>query len=337
MARTSGQKLKILYLMEFLLQQTDEKHSVTVQDMIEHLAGRGIAAERKSIYSDLEVLRTYGLNIVSARGKGGHYYVADRRLQLPELKLLVDAIQGSRFITHRKSHELIKKIESFASVHEAQQLQRQVYVANRIKTMNESIYYNIDTLHEAISGNRQISFLYYEWAVDFSRQEKIVRCHRRGGKRYVMSPWTLSWNEENYYLLAYDAEAGVIKHFRVDKMSDLQISEEPRLGREQFENFDMALYSKKLFGMFGGEEELVQIAFDNSLIGVVVDRFGRDVHISPCDDGRFQIAAKVAVSPQFWGWVLGFGERAEIIGPDWVRRRLTEHTEKILRQYQDDE
>ena len=335
MTKKSGQKLKILYLMEFLLQQTDEKHSVTVQDMIEHLACLGIAAERKSIYSDLEALRTYGLDIATVQGKSGEYYIANRRLQLPELKLLVDAIQGSRFITHRKSRELIKKMESFASVHEAQQLQRQVYVANRIKTMNESIYYNIDTLHEAVSGNRQISFVYYEWTVDFGKQQKIVRCQRRGGKRYVMSPWALSWNEENYYLLAYDADVGVIKHFRVDKMSDLEITAQTRLGREQFEDFDTALYSKKLFGMFGGEEEMVQIAFDNSLIGVVVDRFGRDVHISPYNAERFQIAAKVAVSPQFWGWVLGFGDRAEIIGPDWVRERLVEYAEKTLRQYKE--
>ena len=337
MTKKSGQKLKILYLMDFLLEQTDEKHSVTVQDMIDYLAGRGVTAERKSIYSDLEALKTYGLDIVKARGKSVSYYIANRRLRLPELKLLVDAIQGSRFITHRKSRELIKKMESFASVHEAQQLQRQVFVANRIKTMNESIYYNIDTLHKALSVNRQIAFQYYEWNVDFSRSKKIVRKCRRNGKRYVMSPWALTWNEENYYLLAFDAETEVIKHFRVDKMFGLAITDEPRLGREQFENFDMALYSKKMFGMFGGEEETVQIVFDNSLIGVVVDRFGRDVHISPYDEGHFLIAVHVAVSPQFWGWVLGFGDRAEIIGPDWVRRQLAEHTKQILRQYEKNE
>ena len=334
MAKNPGQKLKLLYLAEYLLAQTDDKHGVTMNNIVEYLADKGISAERKSIYNDLEALKNYGLDIETDRGKTTYYYVACRRFQLPELKLLVDAVQGSKFITHKKSNELIKKMESLASVHEAQQLQRYVYVANRIKTMNESIYYNVDTLHEAIFANKQISFLYYEWQVDFSKRKKIVRRARKNGKRYQVSPWALNWDDENYYLLAYDAEAEIIKHFRVDKMENIVIEDDCRQGKETFADFDMAVYSKKIFGMFGGREEMVEIVFDNSLIGVVVDRFGSDIYISPQSEDCFKAAVKVMVSPQFLGWLMSFGGGAKLVGPPWVCEKFQNHLAEIAQKYQ---
>lgn len=334
MAKNAGQKLKILYLMRFLLEHTDEKHLVTIKDMINHLEGCGIHAERKSIYDDLKAMQMYGLDIVAVRSKTTSYYVANRQFQLPELKLLVDAIQGSKFITHKKSNELIKKLESFASIHEARLLQRQVYVANRVKTMNESIYYNIDTLHESISLNRAISFLYYEWIVDFANPGKIVRRFRKNGERYVVSPWSLTWDDENYYLLAYDNENSIIKHFRVDKMKDIKISEICRKGREIFENFDMALYSKKVFGMFGGEEEIIQLVCDNGLIGVIIDRFGKDVYLAPFDNEHFKVAVKVMISPQFIGWLSSFGGKIRVEAPISVAEKVREHLLKVLSQYE---
>ncbi|MGI5824438.1 MAG: helix-turn-helix transcriptional regulator [Bacillota bacterium] len=336
MSKNPRQKLKLIYLMKIFMEKTDGEHSLTMKEIIEELAKYGISAERKSIYDDIAALREYGLDIEAVRGKNSAYYVANRQFQLPELKLLVDAVQGSKFITHKKSNELIKKVESFASVYEAQLLQRQVYVANRIKTMNESIYYNIDTLHGAISANRQISFLYYEWALDFSGGEKIVRRLRKNGERYCLSPWALTWDDENYYLLAYDAEADVIKHFRVDKMNDIIVSDLLREGRQKFDSFDMAVYCNKIFGMFGGEEETVQMVCHNSLIGVIIDRFGKDIFISPADEEHFGIAVNVMVSPQFIGWLLGFGSGIKIISPEWVCEKIRAHTEDVLRQYNQD-
>ena len=333
MAKNAGQKLKILYLMQFLLERTDEKHSVTMNDIINHLSNCGISAERKSIYDDLKTLQTYGLDIVTLRRKTTSYYIANRQFELPELKLLVDAIQGSKFITHKKSNDLIKKVESFASVYEAQLLQRQVYVANRIKTMNESIYYNIDTLHESISLNREISFLYYEWSVDFTKSQKIVQRLRKNGERYKVSPWALTWDDENYYLLAYDNESGVIKHFRVDKMKDIKIADTTRKGKEIFENFDMAIYSKKIFGMFSGEEEMVQLICENSLIGVIIDRFGKDIYISPVDEEHFKTVVKVMVSPQFIGWLSSFGGQIRVEAPSAVQEKVKEHLQDALNQY----
>ena len=333
MTKSPKQKLKLLYLMQLLLEKTDQDHAITMKEIIEELARCGISAERKSIYNDIEALRQYGMDIITTHDRIVGYYVAARRFELPELKLLVDAVQGSKFITHKKSNELIKKVESLASVHEAGLLQRQVYVANRIKTMNESIYYNIDTIHNAISLGRQISFLYYEWVVDFSGGANIPRRLKNNGERYVLSPWALTWDDENYYLLTYDELTNEVKHFRVDKMEKIDITELPRLGQEKFSSFDMAMYSKKIFGMFGGEEEMIMMNCHNSLIGVIVDRFGKDVFISPADNESFNIAVKVFVSPQFMGWLMCFGDKVKILSPDWVAEKVKNHAETIYQNY----
>lgn len=335
MARSSGQKLKLIYLMKIFLENTDNEHAISMKEIIAELGKYGISAERKSIYDDIAALREYGLDIETVRGKSSAYYVANRLFQLPELKLLVDAIQGSKFLTHKKSNELIKKVESFASIYEAQLLQRQVYVANRIKTMNESIYYNIDTLHTAISSNHQISFLYYEWVVDFSQKDKIVKRLKKDGERYQVSPWALTWDDENYYLVAYDSKSAIIKHFRVDKMGDILIEDLAREGKQNFNSFDMAVYSKKIFGMFGGSEETVQLNCHNSLIGVIIDRFGKDVFISPAEENYFNIAVKVVVSPQFIGWLMGFGDLLRVVSPKWLQEDVCKHASKILQQYKD--
>ena len=182
--------------------------------------------------------------------KNYEYYIANRSFELPELKLLVDAVQSSKFITHKKSNELIKKVEGLASVHQARQLQRQVFVQNRVKTMNESIYYNVDKIHNAISQGVKVSFLYFEWAVSFTTKERIKR-PKRGGERYAISPWALTWDDENYYMIGYDSESKKIKHYRVDKMQSIELTDEKRDGQRVFQKFDMAQYSKMTFGMYG--------------------------------------------------------------------------------------
>jgi len=333
MPKNPNQKLKLLYLMKILQERTDENHDMTLSEIQDELARYGIKAERKSLYDDIEALRVFGIDIEKRRSKTHGYYIASRAFELPELKLLVDAVQSSKFITRRKSDELIKKVESLASVHEAQMLQRQVYVANRIKTMNESIYYNIDTIHAAISQGKKVSFKYSEWVVSFSGNERFRKQFRKGGQDYVISPWALTWDDEYYYMVGFDSEAGIIKHYRVDMMSEIDITDLKRDGQEHFERFDMAVYARGVFGMFGGGEETVRLKFANHLIGVVVDRFGRDVFISREDEDHFSVSVRVAVSPHFLSWVFGFGEDVRILTPGHVIDQFCEHAKKVISLY----
>ena len=329
MARSSFQKLKILYVMDYLLKRSDENHPVTVAQLIGELESHGISAERKSIYDDLESLREYGLDILqTGSGKNSGYYVASHEFELPELKLLVDSVQSSKFITYKKTLSLIKKIESLTSVYDAQLLRRQLYVKNRIKTMNESIYYNVDELHRGIAENRKIRFHYFEYTV---RKE---RRFRRDGAWYVLSPYALSWDDENYYLVGFDSEAGIIKHFRVDKMADIEVTEEPRGGEEIYAALDMGVYARKTFGMFTGEETSVRLRFEKDLVGAVIDRLGRDVMLVPDGEDHFTVRTNVIVSPQFFAWVLGFGNKAKILEPESVVRKLREHLDQVTALYE---
>ena len=312
MAKSSNQKEKILYLAELFREETDEGHPLSRKQLEDKLEARGIHAERKALYSDIETLKNFGMDILYRKGNPEGYYLASREFELPELKLLVDAVQSSRFITQKKSDALIRKIEKLSSRHEARALQRQVVVADRIKAMNESIYYNVDRIHQAIGENRQILFQYFEWTVS-----KEIRLKKGGGK-YRVSPWALTWDNENYYLIGYDMDARIIKHFRVDRMLHIEITEQARAGEKDFGKFDLAGYTKRTFGMFGGEKETVRIRFHNKYVGAVIDRFGRDTAMRPDGEEHFIARAEVAVSEQFFGWVTGLGREAEILSPEPV-------------------
>ena len=329
-ARASFQKLKILYIKDYLLHNSDENHPVTVAQLIQELGRWGISAERKSVYDDLEALRNYGLDLVyTGRGRSSGCYVAGREFELPELKLLVDSVQSSKFITRRKTMSLIKKIEGLASVHQAHELNRQVLVKNRIKTMNESIYYNVDEIHRGIAANRKIRFHYFEYNMEKKRQ------FRRGGDWYVISPYALTWDDENYYLVGFDSQAGIIKHFRVDKMAQIGTTEEPRDGREVYEALDMGLYARQVFGMFSGTPVPVQLRFERGLVGAVLDRLGQEVMLVPEDEEHFTVRTEVVVSPQFFAWLCGFGTRAKLLGPEEVVRAMAEYVEEISRMYRE--
>ena len=251
MPKSANQKMKLLYILKILTEKTDESHCLSELDIIAELSEYGITAERKSIYDDIECLIHFGYDIVNIKArKGGGYYLASREFELPELKLLVDAVQASRFITQKKSRELISKIEKLAGPYEGKQLQRQVFVAGRVKTENESIYYNVDRIHKAIQENAPVTFIYLAWNIN----KELIPRHK--GKKYRISPWALTWQDENYYLIAYDDEEERIKHFRVDKMSHItQLSKESRKGGGAFKEFDIAQYTNRTFGMFGGEPE----------------------------------------------------------------------------------
>lgn len=310
MSKSSNQKLKLLYLKRILLENTDENHTLTVPQIIEELERYGISAERKSIYDDLEALRGFGLDISSVKSKTTGYFLASRDFELPELKLLADAVASSKFITEKKSKELIKKIERLASIHEARQIQRQVCVIGRVKTINEKIYYNVDTIHQAIANNKQITFKYFEYTVD-----KTLR-YRNDGEKYRVSPYALSWDDENYYMISYYEKYLNLSHFRVDKMEHIEILEETRMTLPDKKEFNTAEYAKKVFNMFGGKEERVQLQFDNSLIGVVLDRFGKEVFIRRPDNNSFIVTVDAFVSPPLLGWIFSFGSKIKVLGPE---------------------
>ena len=328
MPKSGNQKLKILYVMDYLLRTSDEDHPVTVSQIIDELSRHGIAAERRSVLEDIDALRVYGLDIVRVGvNRYASYYVASRDFELPELKLLVDSVQSSKFITHKKTAALIEKIETLASIHEAQLLQRQVYVTGRVKTMNESIYYNVDAIHNGISQNRKIRFRYFEFTIHKERR------FRRGGAYYVVSPFALTWDNENYYLIAYDSDAGFIKHYRVDKMADIETIDEERNGIAAYHELDMSSYTDKVFGMFAGKEVQVRMRFAEHLAGAVLDRLGRDALLVPAGEGQFTVTAGVVPSPQFFAWISGFGPEARILGPEHIVKQMREHIDGIATLY----
>ncbi len=327
MPRSPRQKLKLLYLMQILWENTDEEHPMTVAEMIDALERRDVAAERKSIYDDLESLRLFGLDIVQQRSRTVGYYLGERTFELPELKLLVDSVQSSKFITEKKTLSLIRKLEGLTSVHEARALQRQVYVRGRVKSMNESVYYNVDELSAAITRDRVIRFRYFEYAV--SRERRF----RRDGDYYEVSPFALTWDNENYYLIGWENAQSRMKHYRVDKMSGIEITDAPRQGKEAFDALDMSAYTQRVFGMFTGSEETVTLRFANHLEGAVLDRFGREAILSAADEEHFTVQVKVAVSPQFYGWLFGFGGEAEILSPERVRNEMRDMAEETARRH----
>ena len=326
-AKSSNQKTKLLHLYQLLLRQTDEDHPITVAQMIEALEQYGIKAERKSIYDDMEALRTFGLDVQSRKGKNPGWFVGARDFELPELKLLMDAVQSSRFITQKKSDTLIRKLEGLASVHQARQLQRQVYVSGRSKVMNESIYYNVDKLHTAISGQRAITFQYFDYDI---HRKKV---YRRDGKRYTVSPYGLIWNSENYYLVAYDHLHREMRHYRVDKMAEILVTSLPRQGQAQYPNFQLAQYGQKHFGMYSGQEMTVRLRGRRNMAGVVWDRFGQDVILVPDGEEHFTVTLPVVLSPQFFGWLFGLEGGLVPVAPKRAvllyRQKLAEALENL--------
>ena len=330
MAERKGdnQKLKMLYLVKIFSEETDDDHMITMPDIIQKLQAYGVNADRKTVYRDIDELRNFGFDILTLQdGRNYYYYLGGRDFELAELKLLVDSVQSSKFISEHKTRELIKKIESLTSKYQATQLHRQVLIAGRVKTMNESIYYNVDKLHAAINADRQIRFRYYEWNL-----KKELR-PRYDGMWYRQSPWALMWDDEMYYLVVYDAKHDVITHYRVDKMKEIEMLEEPREGKAAFRDFNLAHYTNKLFGMYSGEETKVTLESKNSMVGVIIDRFGKDIIIVPAGEDRFRTTVTVAVSSHFLGWIISLGGGVKIVGPENVVDRMKDMIKQLNEQY----
>ena len=328
MPKGAKQKLKLYYLGKIMIEKTDDEHFLTMPEIQKALEGYGVTADRKSLYDDLETLELLGIEVIGEKsGRSYNYHVGKKRFEIAELKLLVDAIQSSKFITEKKSNALIKKLTGFASEYEAAQLKRQVVVQGRIKTMNESIYYIVDDIYNAISKNKKIRFEYYKWNINKEME-------RRRDKIYEVSPWALTWDDENYYLIAFDAEDEKIKHYRVDKMRNIELSDAKREGKAFFGKFDMASYSRMNFGMFAGKEVRVKILFENELVGVMLDRFGKEIPIHGSDKaGWSETSVDVALSDQFLGWVFSLGTHVRIAEPEDVVNRFRDEIKNLNRLY----
>lgn len=334
MPKNPNQKQKLLYVMKFFMERTDEEYGVTVADILEYLEEVGIIAERKSIYSDIETLRDFGLDIVKSKvGKITLFSLASREFETQELKLLVDAVQCSKFITQKKSRELIRKIETLTSKNQANALHRQVIVANRVKTSNEEIYRNIDSISRAINNKKKISFYYTQWQVNRTGARKVVKVRRHDGRRYLLTPKALTWDDENYYLIAYDSNADLLKHFRVDKMENIVTEEARADSSKAVDKFDLAVYTKQVFGMYGGELVNVKLRFDDALIGVAIDRFSDKVFISPESDGTFILTADVMLSPQFFGWLFSLGGKARLVAPKAAKEQFAAYLAEVQKSY----
>ncbi len=324
------QKMKLLYLLKILYERTDEQHIKTAGELCDILqAEYDVPAERKSIYTDIAALQEFGLDIMQSKGRRPGYYLGIRQFELSELKLLVDAVQASRSLTAKKTDDLIQKLEHLASHEEARQLQGQVFLYRRPKAMNETIYYNVDKIHTAIYTNVQIRFQYTEWVRGVAGPEMRPR---RDGAFYVVSPWALTWDDENYYLIAYEEEKG-LRHYRVDKMRKMDLLTDARQGKDLFDDFDLVEYAKGTFGMFGGDDEVVTLSCADALLGVIVDRFGTDVMLVPEGKERFHVNVTVKVSPQFFGWLAGLGGGVKLTKPAQVKKEFLEYLDGIREQY----
>ena len=327
MPKVSGQKKKLILIKDYLMKYTDENHTVTISEIQKYLAQNGISAGYQSVKDDVELLCSYGMDINISKDIN----VISREFELPELKLLVDCVQASKFITERKTEALTNKLCTLCSKYEAEGLKRQVY-RSRIKSMNESVHVNISQLVEAIGHSREITFKYMQYTLNKDMEL------RRGGKDYRAKPKAIVYSEDNYYLVAEDCETKTTKHYRVDKMKNIAFRELPHefnvysYPRRKTFDFDTAQYTKENFSMYGGELKRVTMQFSNELIGVVIDRFGKDIPIIRVDDKHFETTVSVAVSPQFYAWVFGLSDGAKITAPKEIcseMRRMLKETHEM--------
>ncbi len=325
MPKSDNQKLKIFYILDYLQKNSHQNHPVRAAELLSMLEKQhNIVCDRKTVYSDIAALQDYGVDIVSIPGKNGGYYIASRNFELPELKLLIDAVQSSRFLTEKKSRELIEKLCSQCSVHDAKLMRRDVLVSGRVKSMNETIYYNVDAIQEAIAQNKQIAFRYFDWSIDRRRKYR--------DRDYQASPYGLCQDNENCYLLAHSPRHGVTS-YRVDRMSDITLLDQPRIPCPELTGKALVEHANRLFQMYSGESAAVKLRFHRSLINVVIDRFGREIMLIPDGEEHLVFTVNVAVSPIFLSWIIGFGSKARILYPQSVIDQCKAMCREALAQY----
>ena len=325
MPKSDNQKLKIFYILDYLQKNSHQDHPVRAAELLSMLERQhNIVCDRKTVYSDIAALQDYGVDIVSIPGKNGGYYIASRNFELPELKLLIDAVQSSRFLTEKKSRELIEKLCTECSVHEAKLVRRDVLVSGRVKSMNETIYYSVDTIQEAIAQNKQIAFRYFDW--DFGGKRKYRE------KPYTASPYGLCQDNENCYLLALSERHGITS-YRLDRMSDIAVLDDARVPCPELTGKALIDHANRLFQMYSGDAVDVKLRFHKSLLNVVIDRFGKDTMLIPDGEEYFNFTVRVAVSPMFLSWVMGFGSKAKILYPQSVADALCALCREAMSRY----
>ncbi|MGN1403313.1 MAG: helix-turn-helix transcriptional regulator [Ruminococcus sp.] len=328
MPRTENQKQKLLYLLKFFYEETDEEHTLTVNDLIARLEQKGISAARRSIYDDIRTLQDFGVDIVMRRSKTCEYFLAARLFETAELKILIDSVQSSRFITKKKSESLITKLKKLASKPQAREFSGQIYIYDRIKSMNECIFYNVDTLHHAIASNRKIRFRYFDYNI---QREKV---NRKNGAYYDTNPLALTFDNENYYLITYNEKYDDFVHYKVDRMTDLAISEEhSSLPKEPF---NAANYVKPIFSMFDGKTEHVTAVFDKAYLNIIIDRFGDNVRLEELEGNCLRADFKADISPTFLSWIIGFGTGVKIVSPKWVADEVKRLALETAEMYKDE-
>lgn len=330
--KSESKKLALLYLQELFLLKTDSTHYIRMPEILDYLAERDVFVDRRTIYTDISILNQSGFEIEGVQEKGGYkYHHINRKFDTNELKVLIDSVAASKFLTLAKSRELIAKIKSLGIAADSNNLNRNVLLGKRIKSMNDKVLKNLDMIHAAINNNEQLSFLYMKW------NPKKELEYVRKGETYIVSPFAVTLDDDNYYMIAYDKKYKNIRHYRIDKMQSIKYLHEEREGAESFKSFDIADYTQKTFGMFSGREESIRIRCKNNLAGVFIDRFGKDVFIRPdLDDNRFFIARiTVNVSPQFYAWLFGLGKDITILSPDSVIEEYQGMLKETLQKYND--
>ncbi len=328
MPKTSNQKARLLYILQMLYEKTDENNYLTIKQITDELSNYEIYCERKAFYDDIEVLRSFGFDIISERyGRETGYFLASRNFEVAEVKMLVDIVQASKFVTKKKSDVLISKLGNLCSKNDREGLVKQLFYANDYKNINETIFYNVDLINSAILGDKGISFRY----VDYFYNGKPE--YRKDGKTYSVSPFKMVWDDENYYLVAYDEESGEPRHYRVDKMTDILVRRDERKGKDIFKKLDYSGYLKRIFGMYSGEEKVITFSISKALIKVFIDRFGSDIILVKESEDRVALNVKLDVSKQFFGWLVGLGKDVEIKAPNSVREEFASYLEEILKKY----
>lgn len=324
MATTGGaQKQKLLLLKKIFEEKTNENNPLTVEDIIRILGLNGINVERKTVYDDIRTLINSGMDIViSKKSHSNAYYLGERVFQNEELHILADAVASSKFLTKKKSNELISKLATLTDEKSAKTLKRNIYVTGRVKSFNEMLYYNVNKIHEAIVSGKEIKFRYYEYNLKKQKQ------HKHNGDWYYVSPYHLIWENDNYYLVCYCNKHEKICRYRVDKISDVALTEEKcRELSEDEQDFAKSLIST--YNMYGCTQEKITVEFDNDLIGVVIDRYGDDISVHNTNDKTFKVFLDVQISPTFWGWLFQFGDKAKIVSPKRVINQAKKEIEKL--------
>ncbi len=324
----SKQRLKLLYLLRILSDESDDERGLTMPQIIDRLNEYGISAERKAVYRDLEALRVYGFEIGTLPRRPVQYVLKGRLFDQAELLLLVDAVQSSRFLTKSRSDSLVRSLRSLASKRKGRELARHVHVEGRIKMQNESVFYNVDVIQEALARKRKVSFRYFKY--DEGKQQRL----QHEGERYVETPVVLTYVDGCYYLVVYNDKHEGFATYRVDRMTSLMVSDEPATRNEAVASFDISTYEARVFGMFAGDPVKATLRVHADAMGAVIDKFGRDVETMAIGDGWARVYAHVMESPTFFGWLAQFGSLVTIEAPERLRASYQEHLRGILGEYE---